>query len=546
MRFILAFFCCVLGLSVFAQTPNQRPKLVVGIVVDQMRYDYLYRYWNKYSDKGFKRLLAQGYNCRNTHYNYAFTQTGPGHATIYSGTTPSVHGIVSNNWYDRAQKRSVYCVEDKSVLSVGNPTAEPAMSPRNLLSTTLGDELKLATNFRSKVIAISLKDRSSILPGGHFSDGSYWFDAKTGNFITSTFYAPSLPNWLTQFNQKGESTKMLDQTWQPLLPLDQYTESMPDNNSYELPFAHETQPVFPHTLKNPKNPNDHQLILYSPFGLQLTKQLAIAAIENEHLGEDEFTDLLAVSFSSTDYVGHQFGPNSIEAEDVYLRLDLELAALLDYLEKRVGKNEFLVFLSADHGAPFNQKFMTDHRFERQLVQEDKLKDTVNQYLANRFKVDKLVESISEQELFLNNELLLKNNLDKKAVENAAIDFMLALPPFMCAYAPLNGDGTNCSGQVKELLANGYHAKRSGDVLFSLVPGYITGNYPKGVTHGVAFEYDTHVPLLFYGWRIQPGSGNQPVVVPDIAVTVADWLRITAPSGASGKPVMGIPVGPIRK
>ncbi len=535
MRSYLALFALLfLANFVVAQTPAERPKLVVGLVVDQMRYDYLYRYWDKYSSGGFKRLITQGFNCRNNHYAYAFTETGPGHATIYTGTTPSVHGIVSNMWYDKRQERMVYCAEDKTVTAVGAPSNDALlMSPRNLLVTTLGDELKLATNHRAKVIGVALKDRSSIFPAGYFSNGTYWMDVKTGNFVTTSFYTNTLPSWVQQFNERKMAQELAKKVWTPLLPLAQYTESDADDNPYEGKYSHEEKPVFPHTPQEIRN------LPYSPWGSTLTTEMAKAALLNEQLGKDAITDLLAISYSSTDYVGHLFGTSSIEAEDTYLRLDLELAGLLNFLDQEVGKDQYLVFLSADHGAPYNRSYMSDRRYNKWAVMGPAIQDSLNQHLAKLFGAKKLVPIYNEQELFFDHELMLEYKLNKPDVERATVEFLLTRPEIACAFVPLNADISTCSGFRRDLLQNNYYAKRSGDVMFSLEPGFLNADYPKGVTHGVAYEYDTHVPLLFYGWKINPGSTNQPTFVHDIAPTVSDWLSINAPNGASGKPVIGV-------
>lgn len=511
-----------------------RPKLIVGLVVDQMRYDYLYRYWDQLSPNGFKRLLAQGFNCRNTHYGYAFTETGPGHATIYSGTTPSVHGIVANAWYDKKQERMVYCAEDRSVKAVGAPANDALlMSPRNLLVTTLGDELKLATNHRAKVVGVALKDRSSIFPAGYFADGAYWLDTRTGNFVTTDFYHPTLPSWVEQFNARKLAQAYVQRAWTPLLPLAQYTASDADDSPYEGKYSHEAKPVFPHT------PTDLRNLPASPWGNDLTLDLAKAALLGEQLGQDAITDLLAISFSSTDYVGHLFGTSSIEAEDTYLRLDRAIGELLSLLDTQVGKGQYLVFLSADHGAPYNINYMRDRRYNRWYAPATAIQDSLNLALAQRFGVAKLVPVYNDQELFFDHALIRNNKLPLAEVERAAAEFLLARPEIACVMAPLNGQLNTCSGFRRELLLNNYHAKRSGDLLFSLEPGYLNSDYPVGVTHGVAYEYDTHVPLLFFGWKIPAGSHNEPVYVHDIAPTVADWLRINAPNGCSGQPVGGI-------
>ena len=301
----------------------QQPKLVVGIVVDQMRYDYLYSFSNKYGNGGFRRLLNDGFLCKNAQYNYVPTFTGPGHASIYTGTTPAIHGIAANEWYDKKTKKEIYCTQDKNVKPVGSTSDAGLMSPANLDATTVGDEIKIASNNKAKVVGISLKDRSSILPAGHAADGAYWFDGSTGNFITSTFYRNELPKWLNDFNDKKLAKHYLEKGWNALLPIDKYTESLPDENAFEKAPNKKDKPVFPYDFKKQLDENKFDIIRSTPWGNSLTKDIAIAAIEGEDLGGDTICDMLCISFSSTDYVGHSFGPKSIELEDTYIRLDIE-------------------------------------------------------------------------------------------------------------------------------------------------------------------------------------------------------------------------------
>jgi predicted AlkP superfamily pyrophosphatase or phosphodiesterase len=358
-----------------------RPKLIVGIVVDQMRYDYLTRYWDKYGNDGFKKLVTEGANCINTHFNYIPTYTGPGHASIYTGTTPSVHGIISNSWHDRKYGRNVYVTEDSTVTGVGGGTAG-RMSPKFMMVTSVADELRLASNMRSKVIGISLKDRGAILPAGHSANGAYWYEGTTGNWITSTFYMPALPKWVADFNALQRPATMLKTPWTTLLPIEHYTESTADSTAYEEPFAGETAPVFPHlTVASPPN---FELIRRSPYGNTLTSEFALAALKGENLGKDAFTDLLAVSFSSTDYVGHQFGTFAIETEDTYLRLDRDLASFIKEIENWCGKENVLFFLTADHGAVPNPRFLLDRRIPAGHFNSATLKDTLEKYLSVRF------------------------------------------------------------------------------------------------------------------------------------------------------------------
>ena len=297
-----------------------RPKLVVGMVIDQMRWDYLYRYYNRYSSGGFKRLLNEGFSAENTFIPYTPTYTACGHASIYTGSVPAINGIVGNDWYDRDLNRNMYCAEDTSVSTVGSNTTAGKMSPKNLLVTTITDELRLATNFKSKVIGISLKDRGSIMPAGHSANAAYWYDGGTGDWITSTHYMSKLPTWLEDCNKIKLANKFYDKNWNTLYPIDTYTQSTIDNKAYEGKARGEESPSFPHPLKLYIGKN-YDMIRSTPYGNTITLDLAKLAILSEDLGKGSATDFLAVSCSSTDYVGHQYGPNSIEAEDTYLRLD---------------------------------------------------------------------------------------------------------------------------------------------------------------------------------------------------------------------------------
>jgi predicted AlkP superfamily pyrophosphatase or phosphodiesterase len=365
MRPIPFALLLLLAVPAFAQTqrsrPSQppvpsagqasaRPKLVVGIVIDQMRYDYLYRYYDKYTANGFRRLMEGGFNARNNHYHYAATYTGPGHAAIYTGSAPALNGIVGNDFYDRNLGRMVYCAEDTTVSTLGNMGAAGKMSPRNMLVTTIGDQLKLATDGRAKVVGIALKDRGAILPAGHAANGAFWFDSKDGNFISSTFYSKELPAWVQAFNARKLPEQFISQKWETILPLNQYTESTSDDQVYEATLPGEARPVFPHEFAVQAGGSKYEVLRSSPYGDQLTKEFALAAIRGENLGQNGVTDMLCVSFSSPDYIGHAFGTHAIETEDNYIRLDRQLADLFVQLDATVGKGQWLTFLSADHGA----------------------------------------------------------------------------------------------------------------------------------------------------------------------------------------------------
>ncbi|RZK34719.1 MAG: alkaline phosphatase family protein, partial [Pedobacter sp.] len=341
---------------------QQRPKLVVGIVVDQMKMEYLYRFSDDFSPNGFKRLMDNGYTFQNMHYNYMPTYTAPGHASIYTGTTPATHGIVGNEWFSRTLGKDVYCTDDASVKTVGDGTAEEgAMSPKNLQATTITDEVRMATNFSGKVIGMSLKDRGAILPAGHFANWAFWY-SKTGAFISSSFYGDKLPDWVSQFNNEKHYLPYINKGWDLYKPASTYNESLPDNNPYEGKLYGSTAPVFPYDLKKMYEKNDAGVLRSTPYGNDLLAEFAMKAIEKEELGKDNITDFLTVSFSSTDYVGHLLGPRSMELQDTYLRLDQTIADFLNYLDKTVGKDNYLLFLTADHAGAENVIYLKDRKY----------------------------------------------------------------------------------------------------------------------------------------------------------------------------------------
>ena len=541
--------------------PLQRPKLVVGIVVDQMRYDYLYRYWAKYPAGGFRRLLGEGFSYEACHYNYVPTYTGPGHASVYTGTTPAVHGIIGNNWWVREEGRETYVTEDKTVQAVGGTAAAGQMSPRYLLSTTITDELRLATNFQAKTIGISMKDRGSILPAGHSATAAYWYDGTSGAFISSTFYQPALPDWVSRFNAAGHAAQYLAQPWNTLLPIGTYTESSADDVPWEAAFKGESKPVFPHdlptlaagapasvqpALKNsgetkavPVRTQNLDLLRSTPFGNSLTTDFALETLRQEQLGQRNITDFLALSYSCTDYVGHQFGPNSIEAEDTYLRLDRELARLFAALDKQVGKGQALVFLTADHAAAHAVGFAQAHRLPGGGVGPAVIRDSVQRALVRQYGPGQWVLSYENQQVYLNRPLLRKKNFDLAKAQQDVAAALLTLPGVTQALTALDLQRAHWSEGLGMFQENGFYAPRSGDVLTVLAPGWLEAYaYPvvKGTTHGSAGAYDTHVPLLFWGWGVKHGESAAAVRIIDIAPTIAQFLHIQEPSGCSGVPL----------
>lgn len=517
-----------------------RPKLVIGIVVDQMRWDYLYRYYSRYSNKGFKRLLNEGFSCENTQIDYIPTFTAPGHTCIYTGSVPSINGMAGNDYIIQATGKSTYCTEDTTVQTVGSTSPAGKMSPRNLLVTTVTDELRLATNFHAKVIGIALKDRGGILPAGHTANAAYWFDDKTGNWITSTYYMKDLPQWVKDFNDQKLAESYLKQDWTPLYPIDTYLQSSADSNRYEGKFKGMTAPTLP-VKTSAMYKNNLGLIRTTPYGNTLTLDLAIAAINNEQLGQGKYTDFLAVSFSSTDYIGHQFGINAVETEDTYLRLDRDFAAFFSYLDAKVGKGNYTLFLTADHGAAHNTAFLNDNNIPAGVWDDGQILKNINQYLLEKYKLDHLVLSLANYQVNLNYHDINYLHLNEDALKQDCIAFLQKDPAVAFAVDMKKIQTASIPEALRTRIINGYNIDRSGEIQIILKPAYFTGhgsgdNGPTGTTHGTWNPYDNHIPLVFMGWGIKRGSMVGETHMTDIAPTVAALLHIQAPNGSIGHPI----------
>ncbi len=541
LRLLTIYFC----ISIYscsngpgnAPATGAKPKLVVGIVVDQMRWDYLYRYSKKYSQNGFKRLLREGYSCQNTHINYLPSFTAPGHTCIYTGSVPAIHGIAGNDWYDIEKGAKVYCVRDTTVVRVGEGKSKGNASPRNLLATTITDELRLGTNYQSKVVSVALKDRSSILPGGHKPNGAYYLDMKSGNFITTSYYMSQVPGWVDSFNAQKLPQKYLAQNWNTLLPINEYTESTPDDEPYERPLHFETKAVFPH---NTSELLKHEVTVLdsTPYGNSYTFDFARAAIEGEHLGAGNFTDFLAVSLSSTDIVGHEFGPNSVETEDTYLRLDKDLENFLNYLDQKVGKGNYLVFLTADHGAAHSADYMAEENIPAGSFPMDTTAAHLNDALQQKFGKGEWILSHENMQVYLNHTLMNEKKIKREDVFAFTKDYLMQYKAIANVIDLKNISTTTLQADIKTLIVNGYNEKRSGDFEILYNPGWLE-EYDKGTTHGTPYAYDTHIPLVWMGWKIKHAEDHSDIHMTDIAPTLAALLRIQEPSGSVGKVIKGV-------
>jgi predicted AlkP superfamily pyrophosphatase or phosphodiesterase len=514
----------------------ERPKLVVGIVVDQMRWDYLYRYQKRYTDGGFKRLLGEGFSCENTMIPYVPSVTAIGHTCIYTGSVPSIHGIAGNNFVKDGKK--VYCTDDDSVKPVGTTSVAALMSPRNLWVSTIGDEMKIASNGRAKVVGVALKDRASILPAGHNPNGAFWFDDQTGCFITSSYYMDHLPKWVEAFNDKRLPEQYLSQKWNTLYPKNTYTESTTDENEYENGIREGVKATLPLNLPELYKKYGYGIIRNTPFGNSLTLDMAKAAIDGEQLGADDETDLLAVSCSSTDYIGHQVGTHAIETEDTYLRLDKAIADFLAYLDSKVGKGNYLVFLSADHGAMNNAAFLQDRRIPAGSWDASATAKKLNHVLAKEYpEAGDIVKTVMNYQVFFNRDVIKSKQLDFDNIKQTVVNVLKEDPSVQYACDMAKASTESIPEEVKSRIINGYNRERSGDVVIILKPNFYAHGM-KGTDHGAWNSYDTHIPLVFMGWGIKHGATTKQTFMTDIAPTIAAMLHVQAPNGCVGKSIFG--------
>lgn len=523
-------------------TNKERPKLVVGIVVDQMRYDYLTRFYNKFGDHGFKRMINEGFNCKNNQYNYVPTKTGPGHASIFTGTTPKYHGIIGNDWYDKALKQNVNCVQDDDVEPVGTTSKDAKMSPQRMLTTTFADENRLFTQMRGKTIGISIKHRGAILPSGHTANAAYWLDYDhdgTGNWVTSSFYMKDLPQWVKDFNN-SDATESYFKVWNTLYDINTYTESGSDLNTFERIFKGKETATFPYDLATLRKQNgNYKIIAESPFGNSLITDFTIKAIDAEALGKDDITDVLTVSYSSTDKVGHDFGPNSKEIEDTYIRLDLDLARLFNALDEKVGKGNYTVFLTADHAAPNVPSYLKSEKIPSGLFDEKTMQNELNTYLKETYNVSDLIVSRANNQLFLDHQKIEDNHLNLQTIKEELSQKLVTYNLIDKVYitSAIN-QFEGPEGYLETMLRNGHNQKRSGDILYVFNPEVFkdTSWNRTGTDHGTAFNYDTHVPLLFFGKGIKHGQTFQRTEITDVAPTISALLDISYPNGAIGNPL----------
>lgn len=526
--FFILFSCVLVSLSCSSQ---EKPKLIIGIVVDQMRPDYLDLYFSgKGNDEikgGFVKMQKEGLVFKQTFLGYMPSFTGPGHASVFTGMTPSGHGIVANDWYDREKKRMIYCVDDEEYKGVGGVEEENRKSPHLLMAPTLGDRMK-DDNSSAKVIGIALKDRASVLPAGKKGDMAYWFDGDAGEWVSSSYYCKELPKWVKQFNKNKLIDKYLETPWNLLYPLDMYVSIISDDNPYETLFKGEERPTFPHDIPHLKDKNGGANIIKAiPFGNNLTAEFAKTAIINERLGQDDVTDLLTLSFSSTDYVGHRYGPGSLELEDTYYRLNYVIDDLIDFLDEQVGKGQYLMFLTADHGVQPNSQYAKDSLgVDAGFFESDKAAEVLEAELEAEFGVKDLIANVYNYQVYFDRDKIDSAGLTLKQLQDYARDFYKKQEGIAYAFANVDeliGSMYDVSKIIKAGIFNG----RSGDVFFVLKKGWLEASKygVTGASHGSPYDEDTQVPLLFYGWHIKPGAVDTKVNVTEAVPAIWEMIGI---------------------
>jgi len=504
-----------------------------------MRWDFLYRFQKYYGNGGFNRLMNEGYNLNNVMIDYVPTVTALGHTAIYTGSVPSIHGIAGNDWTNRESGENVYCTTDKSVKGISSSSEKiGAHSPRNLWSTTITDQLAIASNFQSKIVGISLKDRASILPAGHNPTGAFWFDEGTGHFVTSSYYMNDLPQWLKNFNAQNWGEKLVSKGWNTLMPKENYKESSEDNVEWEYLLGSAKTPTFPYQNLASDYASKKGIIRTTPFGNTLTLKAAEAAVEGYQMGQSSNTDFLAINIASTDYIGHSFGPNSVEIQDTYIRLDKDFEEFFKMLDAKVGKGEYLVFLSADHGGAHAEGFMRANKMVTGFF-DDGLQKNLEEDLKIKYADNKLIWGIDNYQIYLNQKLIAEKNLDEEAIKQQIISKLNKDPRVLYAVDLKKVASSPIPEPIKSRIINGYNWQRSGDIQIVSHDGMLPNYAKKGTTHSVWNSYDSHIPLIFMGKGARKGASAKPYHMTDIAPTLAQILKIENPSGNIGQPIVEV-------
>ena len=542
-RLAIIFFLIFVFVKLHGQgayLPPDKPKLVIGIVVEELNYNQLEKFHDKLSENGIKKLINEGTYFKNASYEYLLTQSAPGHATIATGAEPSFHGITSDNWYTPLKNELINCTKDVSVNSVGGSFESGLHSPVNLLVSTFSDELAIATNKKAKVFGVGLKESSAIFSAGHTANAAYWFDNTTGTWMSSSYYISALPDWVNDFNAMKFSDTYLNSTWNLLRPAKDYADCLPDSNSFEIGFNNIN--YFPYDLKKlrPGNTfsskNDYSLLRETPFGNSLTTNFAIRLIQKERLGKDDVTDYLSICYSATDYIGHRFGPSSVEMGDAILRLDDDIKNLLTFINDTIGKKNVLIYFTAAHGISEIPAVLEKNRIPSGYFQQNQALQLLRSYLNAIYGEGEWVKGYSERQIFLNRTLIEDARLSLDDVQKKVARFLVQFTGVEAAY-PYSAFEANDfgNGNLKRII-NNFSPQRSGDVIVILNPGWVEKVNDFVTNYNSPYEYDSHVPLIWYGWTVNRATVTRQVNITDIAATLSTLCKIPYPNACTGEPM----------
>ncbi|MCX7986561.1 MAG: alkaline phosphatase family protein [Bacteroidales bacterium] len=533
---VLAFF---LNPILNAQKNQKKnPRLVIGLIIDNLRTDMLYRYWYSFENNGFRRLINEGTRFDYVNLNFFYTQTAPTMASLVCGCYPSSHGIIANEWYDDLSGKIQTATGDESVICVGSETSSEKHSPKKMITSTIGDELRLATFKQSKTFALSLDAMPATLLAGQTANGAYWFDIFSGKMVTSSAFQNELPQWIKDFNAKKLPDIYLQQTWNLLYPDSTYSRiNFPDNSRYENGIK--GKKTFPYDLKSMSvrtdGGKDYSLLKYTPMGNNLLKDFALTLIVNEELGKDDYPDLLLINFNTTEYIAQQFGILSYEFQDALLRLDKELAHLLGFIDSYVGKQNVLLFLTSPHGAAYPNKMMNDLGFRAGQFNAGQAYVLLKSYLKAIYGDGDWVKFWKGQQIYLNHQLIQQARVDKEKMQREVARFLLDFDGIgyviISEQVSKNGTKQGVYGQLN----NSFYLGRSGDVMYALLPNW-TEMGESLAPHNTGYSYDSHVPLIFYGWYSQRQTVVRPIDMQDLAATIAAILKIPFPNACQGTPI----------
>jgi predicted AlkP superfamily pyrophosphatase or phosphodiesterase len=523
-----------------AYIPPEKPLLVVGIVVEQLRYDQIERFRGRFGENGIRKLLNEGTFFQNASFQYMLTQSAPGHATIATGAEPSYHGITSDSWYVPLRNEQVYCTKDINVNPTGGSIEAGLHSPVNLQASTFSDELKVSSGGRSKVFAVGMKEHSAILSAGHAADGVYWYDNISGTWISSTYYTDSLPSWVNDYNAMKYSETFLNNPWLPAREQKDYFDCVADTNPYEAGFN--GQNFFPYDLKKLSSKGkdgrtrDFSVLRETPFANTFTTGFAKRLIETEGLGKDDITDFLAICYSATDYIGHRFGPSSCEMADAILRLDKDIEDLLKYLTDNIGKKNILVYFTSAHGISEVPAILESMRVPSGYFRQDQALSLLKSYLRALYGDGDWVKGYSEKQVYLNRTLIEDAKIPLEEIQKKVARFLIQFSGVASAYPYYAFEANDFgNGNLKKII-NNFSPQRSGDVIITLNPGWVEREGIYVTNHNSPYECDSHVPLIWYGWSVSRASVTRKVNMADIAATLSSLCKVPYPNACTGEPM----------